>query len=116
MKFEFNMAVKAVPVADVKVSVDCSVEELAIILADPVYQDLGKTLIAKLSQVQVNRSNHQHGYRKQSDCQQEVRETFQKRQHEARREHDEAVKKVLRTINDRMDALRRNGKPGWGEL
>ena len=113
MKLEFSLTSKVNPAADCRISLDCSIEELGVILADPMYQEIGHVLATKLSQSsRPNRSND----RNQSDCQQEVRETFQKRQHEARREHDEAVKKVLRTINDRMDALRRNGKPGWGEL
>lgn len=50
MKLEFNLAVKAVPMADIHVSVDCSAEELSIALADPVYQGIGEALIKKLSQ------------------------------------------------------------------
>ena len=45
MKFEFTAAIKAVPMADVHVSIDCSAEELAIALADPVYQKLGEDAI-----------------------------------------------------------------------
>lgn len=68
MKLEFSLTSKVNPVAEMKLGVDCTADELAIILSDPVYRDLGKTLIAKLSQVQVNRSNRDNRPdRKQSD-------------------------------------------------
>ena len=110
MKFEFSMTSKVNPVADVNISVDCSAEELGIMLSDPAYQKIAEVLITKLQQAQrpterrqrdqANRSNDCH----RNDHQQE----FCRRQ-------SAAVQKVLKTINDRMDS-KRNGKPGWGEL
>lgn len=54
MQLEVSFTVKAVPMADCHLSIDCSAEELAIALADPVYQHLGEVLVAKLSQARHN--------------------------------------------------------------
>ena len=64
MKFEFSMTSKVNPVADVNISVDCSAEELGIILSDPVYRELGKALISKLS---TNRGNDRSSNRPNQD-------------------------------------------------
>ena len=60
MKFEFSADIKGVPAAQVRCCIDCTAEELSIALSDPVYQDLGKALISKLSQHDKDRHQHQH--------------------------------------------------------
>ena len=112
MKFEFSMDVKGVPTTQVRCNLECTTDELSIMLSDPVYQEIGKALVAKLSQQssrpterrqrdQANRSNDCH----RNDHQQE----FCRRQ-------SAAVQKVLKTINDRLDSSLKRGKPQWGEL
>ena len=61
MKFEFSLTVKAVPMADCHLSIDCNAEELAIMLADPVYQALGAKLVNEISFApkQEQSQNHQ---------------------------------------------------------
>lgn len=49
MKFEFNMALKAVPSANVTCAFECNADELSLMLADPVYQELGAKLIREVS-------------------------------------------------------------------
>lgn len=109
MKFELNLAVKAVPMADCHISLECTAEELAVALADPVYQEIGKALVAKLSQSTNQRQDNDH---RKAQHRQEA-------QHKTQQAQNEAIMKVLSTINDRMDSLKRNGKhgkPQWGEL
>lgn len=96
MKFEFNMAVKAVPMADVKVSIDCNVDELSVMLSDPVYQELGHMLVAKLSQ-QSSRPNRSND-RNQSQANQHRQEAHQAQQ----KARDEAIQKLLETISSQL--------------
>jgi hypothetical protein len=69
MKFELNLAVKAVPMEDCHISLECTAEELAVALADPVYQRLGEAIVAKIQQ--ANHPNHDNrkvnGNRPQQD-------------------------------------------------
>ena len=50
MKFEFSADIKGVPAAQVRCCIDCTAEELSIMLSDPAYQGLAEVLIKKLSQ------------------------------------------------------------------
>lgn len=131
MKFEFSMAVKAVPTADVRLSLDCSAEELSILLSDPVYQELGRKIIQEVSfkpqqrpterrQQDRNNDRSRSSNRPQANHQRHAdrnRQANRNRQQEAYCRQSAAVQKVISTINDRMDSLR-NGKSGsgWGEL
>ena len=49
MKLEFSAVVKGVPAAEVKCNLECTAEELSVMLSDPVYQELGKKLINEVS-------------------------------------------------------------------
>jgi hypothetical protein len=60
MKLEFSMTSKVNPAADVKVSFDCSAEELSVIISDPVYQALGQKLVQEVSFKRSNGNRHDH--------------------------------------------------------
>ena len=115
MKFEFTAAIKAVPMADVHVSIDCSAEELAIALADPVYQKLGEKLISEVSfkpqcndinQARPNRNREAQGNRNAHTH--DRHEQQAQRAQEMRRQQDEAVMKMLQQIANQLDRLARH--------
>ena len=115
MKFEFTAAIKAVPMADVHVSIDCSAEELAIALADPVYQKLGEKLISEVSfkpqcndinQARPNRNREAQGNRNAQTH--DRHEQQAQRAQEMRRQQDEAVMKMLQQIANQLDRLARH--------
>ena len=114
MKLEFTMAVKAVPMADVRVNIDCSAEELSVMLSDPVYQDLGRALVAKLQQSNRPTERRQRDQANQHR-QQNRRNDRNDRLAEVHRKQSAAVQKVKETIEKRFNAMK-NNKPQWGEL
>ena len=99
MKFEFTAAVKAVPMADVHCTFECSTEELSIMLSDPVYQKLGEKLVSEISfkPQQNNNRNAQH---------QDNRKVYQEAQQRQVQEHQNAaIQKMLETISRQLDRL-----------
>lgn len=49
MKFNFNMAIKGLPTADIHCEFECSPDELSMLISDPVYQKLGQKLVEEVS-------------------------------------------------------------------
>lgn len=107
MKFELNLAVKAVPMADCHVSIECTAEELAVALADPVYQEIGHALATKLSQAQSadhRDNNHKANHAQPNDRVEYLRrvvETEVKRQ----KSHNETVDTAIKSLQDQMTRM-----------
>lgn len=119
MKFEFNMAVKAVPMADVHCTFECSTEELGVLISDPVYQELGRVLATKLSQ--ANRPNRQDNDRNQAQRQEvqdrqdnrkaqelsKLREVID-RNGRAQEQKIETLQSLIMSLRRKIDELNRN--------
>lgn len=58
MKFEFSMDVKGVPTARIDCKFECSVDELTVLISDPVYQRLGQKLVEEVSFAPKAEDNH----------------------------------------------------------
>ena len=115
MKFEFSAVVKGVPAADVKCNIECTAEELSVMLSDPVYQKLGEKLISEvsfkpqcndISQARPNRNREAQGNRNAQTH--DRHEQQAQRAQEMRRQRDEAVMKMLQQIANQLDRLARH--------
>jgi hypothetical protein len=95
MKLELNLAVKAVPSVDINISIDCSADELSIMLSDPVYQALGMKLVQEVSfkpqkqeESQNNQQNHGNDHlRRQVEVMQHAMSVLEKRIDAFRKNH-----------------------------
>jgi hypothetical protein len=115
MKFEFSAAIKAVPMADIRLSIDCNADELSVMLSDPVYQEIGHALATKLSQAQPNRSandrqsadhrdNHKANHAQPNDRVEYLRrvvETEVKNQ----KSHNETVNAAIKSLQEQLSRM-----------
>ena len=101
MKFEFSLTVKAVPMADCHLSIDCNAEELAIMLSDPVYQALGAKLVDEISFAPKQ---------EQSQKADDLRRlhTQQQKHNENLRRQVEVMQHTMKILEKRIDAYRKN--------
>lgn len=111
MKFELNLAVKAVPMADVHLTIECNAEELSIMLSDPVYQELGQKFIRevnfapKAQHHQNHSTNHGKANGNQlNDHFEHMRKVYEA-DRKARNNHDKAVDTAIRGLQDQVSGL-----------
>ena len=115
MKFNFNMAIKGLPTADIRCEFECSPDELSMLISDPVYQGIGQKLINEVSfkpqcndinQARPNRNREAQGNRNAQTH--DRHEQQAQRAQEMRRQQDEAVMKMLQQIANQLDRLARH--------
>ena len=108
MKLEFSLTSKVNPSAEMKLGIDCSAEELSVIISDPVYQALGMKLAQEVSfkrerndinQARPNRGNQQPNDR--VDALRKVVET----EHKCQAHHNEAVDKAISNLQDHVSKM-----------
>lgn len=122
MKFEFSMDVKGVPTARVDCKFECTPDELTTLISDPVYQSLGAKFINEVSFAPKSNAEHRHDDRRNDRKQDQSfngnRKANDRNHHQANQHRqNEAVRKVLKTISTRFDAIKKNSnKAQWGEL
>ena len=103
MKLEFNLAVKAVPMADVHVNIDASAEELSIILADPVYQGIGEAIVAKLCSTNGNHADRGND-RKANDRVESLRRVVEA-EHRCQANHNQNVNEAIKGLQDQVSKM-----------
>ena len=106
MKFEFSAAIKAVPMADIRLSIDCTADELSIMLSDPAYQGLAEALIAKIQQSsngnrKVSDNRQQNHGNDRFDHMRKVYEVDRK----AQQSHNEAVDTAIKNMQDQLNRM-----------
>ena len=103
MKFNFKMDVKGVPNATVACEFECSVEELSVMLSDPIYQGLGEKLIAEISFAPKSHDDRKQDHRNGNRNQHQAREASEKM---CGRSHQHSVTEALiKSLNRRIDEL-----------
>lgn len=114
MKFEFSLTVKAVPMADCHLSIDCNAEELAVMLADPVYQALGAKLINEISfKPQSEQQKQQNDQTQETHNKAVINDlrrlhTQQQKHNENLRRQVEVMQHTMKILEKRIDAYRKN--------
>jgi hypothetical protein len=112
MKFELNLAVKAVPMADCHISLECSPDELGMLLSDPVYQKLGQKLAEEVS---FKRSSSDSGNRPQANHQRHGHQQAQDRQHDHRKA-DQRQEEALKTLDQLRKTVEKSSKARHGSF
>lgn len=105
MKFEFSLTVKAVPTADCHLSIDCNADELAIMLADPVYQELGAKLVNEISFAPKQEQSQNH-HDRVKDVERNLRRTLDK----VVKNHDTqlgVMKHTIKVLEDRIASFKK---------
>ena len=125
MKFEFSAVVKGVPAAEVKCNLECTEGELSVMLSDPVYQELGRKIIQEVSfkrespsnrQPQANRNDHRSDRRNDRNANDRIDSLRRvvETEHKTQQAQNEALMKMVETINKRLHDHRQH--KDWGEL
>ena len=102
---EIKLSVKQPGRADVNFEFSCNAEEAAVLINDPVYQELGKKLISEIS------FKHQHGDRKDKSQYQQPRDDWRKAYGDIQRQvqlHNKAVDTAIDQINRMIERIIRN--------
>lgn len=111
MKFEFSAAIKAVPMADIRLSIDCNADELSIMLSDPAYQGLAEALIKKLqdpSNRKVSDNRQQNHGNDRFDHMRRVMEADRKAQQSRNEAVDTAIKNLQEQLNRMFNRIVQN--------